>query len=593
MSDLNTTTISRKALLEQERLPRGSDLRSAKRSSGPTVFFAIVGLFPVLGIFGLLALVLSLSVRENGSPSGEITWQNFQQVFSNPQLVEVIGNTVLHITVTVLIALVIGTALAVFIERTDFGFSRLINSFTLLRILIPGFFTAMGWLFLAHPRIGVFNIWLEDLFGLESAVFNVTTVVGMGFVEGLSLAGLVFLMVSGSLRNMDSSLEESARTAGASSFTVIRKITLPLIKPALVSSVMFVGTIALSALDVPLVLGLASRTYVFTSFLYISATPDAGAANYGPAATFSTVLVVLAILLSLWYTRVISAGNKYRVLGGKGHRPVRARLSRKARFGISTFVVAYFLLSMVLPMIMVVWASLLKYLQPPSATALSALTFDNYLNLNLDTLARSFQNTAILGLLAPTLAIVMSLAIAMVVIRSRLRFRFVYDFGAFMPQAIPTTIFALSASIVVMYLLKGFGYGTIGLVVVVSALTSIPLASRMINAAVLQIHPELEEAGQMSGANPWQVLWRVTLPLLRPTLLFGWLWIALLAMRDLTLPAMLAGPGGSTLSLTAWTMFNAGQTGPASALTVIMVLAMSPIVILYMLLTRKNEGVSL
>ncbi|MGV2985047.1 ABC transporter permease [Microbacterium sp. AGC85] len=587
----DTTTISQEALREQERLLRGTELKPERRSTAVTRFFIVVAMFPVVGIMGLLLVVFSLSIRENGTPSGAFTLQNYAALVTDPALLEVALNTALYIAITALIALTLGTVLALIVERTDFGLTRTVNGLVLLRILIPSFFTAMGWLFLLHPRIGALNIWIMDLFGLEEAPFDVSTVAGMGFVEGLSLSGLVFMMVSGSLRNMDGSLEESARTAGANTLTVIRRVTLPLVTPALLSSFMFVSTIALSALDVPLVLGLANRTLVFSTFLYLQANPAGGVTDYGVSTAFSAVLIVAAIGLSLWYMRVLRSGSKYQVLSGKGYRPARNRLSLSGRVAAGVFVLAYFLLSMVLPLLMVIWASLLKYLRPPSIEALGSITLANYQQLNWDSLIRGFMNTLHLAIVAPTLAVAVSVAISFIVIRTRLRARFAFDLAAFFPQAVPTTIFALSAMITVVYFFKGWLYGSIMLIAIVLALVQVPFANRNISAALMQIHPELEESARMSGGTVRQVLLRVTLPLLMPTILYSWLWLALLAMRDLTVPALLATPDSAPLALVSWSLFQGGAMGSASAVTLIMIVAMSPVVAVYLVLTRKNGSV--
>ncbi|MFT4214978.1 MAG: iron ABC transporter permease [Microbacterium sp.] len=588
----DTTTISQEALRAQERLLRGSDLKPERRSSALTRFFIVVALFPVVGIVGLLLVILSLGFREEGTPTGAITAQNYAALFTDPAMAEVVLNTVVYVLVASGIALVLGTVLALIVERTDFGMTRTVTGLILMRILIPSFFTAMGWLFLLHPRIGAVNIWLKDLLGATEAPFDITSIVGMGFVEGLSLSGLVFMMVSGSLRNMDGSLEESARTAGASALTVVRRVTLPLVTPALLSSFMFVSTISISSLDVPLVLGLANRKLVFSSYLYLQANPSGGVTDYGVSAAFSSVLIVLAIGLSFWYMQVLRSGSRYRVLSGKGYRPIRNRLRPGWRIVAGAYVVGYFVLSMFLPLLMVVWVSLLRYLQPPSIEALKNITLENYQNLNWDTLIRGFGNTLELAVIAPTIAGGVSIAISYILIRTRLRSRFAIDLAAFFPQAVPTTIFALSAMVTVMYFLRGWMYGSIVLIAVVIGLVQIPLANRNFSAALLQVHPELEEAARMSGAGAWQVFGRITLPLLLPTVLSSWLWIALLSMRDLTVAALLATPESSPLALVSWSLFQGGAMGSASAVTLIMILAMSPIVAIYLIVTRKNESLS-
>ncbi|WP_240489902.1 ABC transporter permease [Actinomadura atramentaria] len=546
---------------------------------------------PSIAIVGLLGLVVYLAFRAHGTPGGALTVGNFTSLFGDAEVWSVVRNTVVYVVVTVAVALFFGTALALLVERTDFGWARTISTAMVLRILIPGFFTAMGWIFLFHPRIGAVNQWLVEWFHLGGAPVNITSLVGMGFVEGLSLSALVFGMVSASLSGLDGSLEEAARASGAGPLTVLRRVTLPLVLPGILGAGLFAGTIAVSALDIPLIMGLANRTYVFSSYLYVATNPTSGTPEYGVPAAFSAVMIVLGVGFTLWYQRVLRAGRKYQVVAGKGHRPARIRLGRW-RWLAWLFVLGYFLWSTILPMLMVVWMSLLPFVQKPSAAAFKIVSLDNYQQLDWSFVERGLLTTVKLMVLAPTAAVLMSLAFSFVVVRARHRFRMLYDLVAFLPQAVPTTVFAFGAMIAALYWTRGwYGlYGTLALLVAVTALTQIAFGTRMFNAGLLQIHIELEEAAAMSGASTWTAIRRVTFPLLRPVVTYTWLWLALLSLRDLTVPTLIGGQDTLTLSVASWTLFNSGQVGASSALTLLMILFMTPVVVLFLLLTRKNEG---
>ncbi|MCP2338957.1 ABC transporter permease [Actinomadura rupiterrae] len=546
---------------------------------------------PAAAIVGMLALVAYLGFREHGEPGGALTFANYRALFGDAQIWQVVTNTIVYVLVALAVALVLGTALALLVERTDFGWERTINTAMVLRILIPGFFTAMGWIFLFHPRIGAVNQWLMEAFGLSRAPVNIVSLVGMGFVEGLALSALVFAMVSGSLRGLDGSLEEAARASGAGPWRVLRRVTLPLVFPGLLGAGLFAGTIAVSSLDIPLIMGLANRTYVFSSYLYVATNSSAGRPEYGVPAAFSAVMIVLGLAFSLWYQRTLRAGRKYQVVAGKSRRPSQIRLGRW-RWVAWLLVAGYFLWSTVLPMLMVVWVSLLPFVQKPSAQAFQVVSFDNYRNLDWAFVLRGLATTAKVMVLAPTLAVVLSLMFSYVVVRARTRFRYVYDLVAFLPQAVPSSIFAFGAMTAALYWTRGwYGlYGTLVLMVCVMALVQLAFGTRMFNAGLLQIHIELEESAAMSGASTWTAVRRITLPLLRPVLTYTWLWLALLSLRDLTVPALLGSRDTLTLSVASWTLFNSGQVGPSSALTLLMICFMAPVVVLFLLLTRKNEG---
>ncbi|WP_018658433.1 ABC transporter permease [Actinomadura flavalba] len=571
--------------------PEPPDTRPSRRRPGALGVLTALISIPALCVVGLLALVGYLGFRVQGSPDGAFTLGNYRALFGNAQVWDVVQNTVVYVGVTLVVALFFGTAIALLVERTDFGWERTIGTIMVLRLLIPGFFTAMGWIFLFHPRIGAINQWAMDGLGLASAPINIVSLVGMGVVEGLALSALVFTMVSSGLRSLDGSLEEAARASGARPWTVLRRVTLPLIYPSLLGAGLFAGTIAISSLDIPLIMGLSNRIYVFSSYLYVATNPSAGQPEYGVPAAFSAVMILLALGFSLWYQRTLRAGRKYQVVSGKGYRPARVRLGRW-RWAAWLLVGGYVLWSIVLPMLMVVWISLLPFVQKPSAAAMNVVSLDNYANLDWSFVGRGLTTSIKLMVLAPTLAVLMSLAFAFVVVRSRSRGRFVYDLVAFLPQAVPSTVFAFGAMIAALYWTQGwYGlYGTLTLLVVVTALIQLAFGTRMFNAGLLQIHTELEEAAAMSGASTWTAVRRITLPLLRPVVTYTWLWLALLSLRDLTVPTLIGGQDTLTLSVASWTLFNTGQVGASSALTLLMIGLMTPVVVLFLLLTRKNEG---
>ncbi|MDQ6945607.1 MAG: ABC transporter permease subunit, partial [Actinomycetota bacterium] len=217
---------------------------------------------------------------------------------------------------------------------------------------------------------------------------------------------------------------------------------------------------------------------------------------------------------------------------------------------------------------------------------------NNFKSLDWDYVLRGVSTTVKLMVLTPTIAVVVSLLFSLVVVRSRLRFRLVYDVVAFLPQAVPQLIFGFGALIAALYWSPAsFNlYGTLLLLVVVMALLQLPFGTRMFNSGLLQLHTELEEAAGMSGATPWATFRRITLPLLRPVVAYTWLWLSLLSFRDLTIPTVVGSRDTLTLSVVSWTMYNTGRVGAASAVTIMMVLAMLPGVILFLLVTRTRPA---
>jgi len=189
-------------------------------------------------ILAHLAVILWLSVIE-GSPGAAVhsySWKNYQEVFTDGRTVDVLINTIGFSVVSLLVALVFGLPAAWLVERTDLRGKTLLYTLMTIGMLIPGFAAAMGWLFLMHPRIGLLNVWAKQLFGLDNSPFDIASVVGMGWVQGLNLAPLAFIMTAAVFRAMDPALEEAAQTSRANWLRTMWRVTLPLAWPGIMAA---------------------------------------------------------------------------------------------------------------------------------------------------------------------------------------------------------------------------------------------------------------------------------------------------------------------------------------------------------------------
>jgi iron(III) transport system permease protein len=299
-------------------------------------------------------------------------------------------------------------------------------------------------------------------------------------------------------------------------------------------------------------------------------------------------MVVIALLLSWWYSRVLRQSRRYQIVSGKAYRPRLVALGRW-RFLAWGFIAFYFVIAKLLPLAMMVWASLLPYFQPFSAKAIAALSFNNYLHLNWPLLLRGLMNTAILMVTVPAFALAMSMIFSWVVLRTRSRLRVVFDFIAFLPHAVPSTIFAFVA-LVFALALSGDVFdlsGSLLLIVIVIAVVMLSFGSRITNSALIQIHTELEEAASIAGASLLGTLRRIVIPLVLPALLFGWLWIALLTFREMTIPMILFSAENITYSVAIWSLWYSGSFDAAAAANLVMMAMLLPLVVLYLRYARK------
>ena len=561
---------------------------AGKADALPRVMFGATIAMSVI-IIACLGIVFWISFIE-GEPDAEYvyTLRNYVSVTLDSRTYEVLWNTLGFAFCSLAVAFFFGIPAAWLVERTNLPGKTIVFTLMTIGLLMPGFAAAMGWLFLMHPRIGLLNTFLIGALGLAEAPFDISSILGMGWVQGLNLAPLSFIMTAAVFRAMDPALEESAQMSGARASRVMGAITLPLAWPGILAAGIYIFTIGFAAFDVPAILGWGNRIFTFSTFLYLLTSPQDVLPQYGLAAALSGVIVVLAGLMGWWYAHMQQRARRYAVITGKAYRPRMTDLGRWT--GIAWgFLATYFVLSKLVPILLVIWASLLPYFMFPGKDAFAQMSFAQYLTLPWPLALNGLTNTAILMVLTPTITLLLSICFSWVVLRSRLPGRSLYDFIAFLPHAVPNIVFGVGVILLTLYVLQTVLpiYGTIWVLLLVFIVARVSYGTRMTNSGMIQIHSELEESAQMSGATTFATFREVVVPLLSPTLIYAWLWIALLVFRELTLAVILTTPRNMTLPVVIWTTWLGGGLGQASALVVVMLALMIPLVVLYWFVTGR------
>jgi iron(III) transport system permease protein len=434
---------------------------------------------------------------------------------------------------------------------------------------MPGLLTAIAWVFLASPEIGLLNRVYRDATGSGQPIFDIYSLAGMAWVMGLDTFPLVYLTMVGTLRSMDPALEEAAFMAGRSVWQTLLKVTFPLMRPALLASLILVLIFSVESFEVPLIIGLPRRLYVLSTEIYFksSRTP----VDFGLAAAFGVLLLVLALALLLTYQRLVRNVSAYMTVSGKAFRPRVIRLG-PWRWVASALGLLTLLLAVVLPGLVLLWASFLRFFQPPSPAAFRALGTANYERvLTNPTVQEGLRNSLLLGIGSATIVALMAALIAWIVYRTHVPGREVLDWLAFAPRAVPAVLFAVS--MLWLYLTLPLPiYGTLLIILLAYITRYLPIAMRIVAAGVVQIHSELEEAAYAAGA-PWTSMFRrVLLPLLRPVLLTTWIWVAVHSFRELSISAILAAPGSRTVAVAIYELWSEGSLGLIAAFSILVLL---------------------
>jgi len=547
----------------------------------------------LLPVVALLLLVFWMGFWQNGPGEPIVyTLAHYKKILSDSFTYKTLLNTFGFASTTVIVSLFFAIPVAWLVERTDLPAKELVFTFMAIGALVPTFFTAMGWVFLLHPRIGVVNRLFVDAFDLAQGPFNIASIIGMGWVEGLGLSSIAFIMIVATYRAMDPALEEAGRVHGLKMWKTLRYVTLPLTFPGILAAAIYIFTIGLSAFEVPAIIGMSNKIFTFSTFIFYKMQPLEELPNYGVAGAVSSLLVVLALLLSWWYFRVLRYSSRYAVVTGKGYRPKLVELGPRGRLCAWSFLGFFFLVAKLLPFLLLVWAALLQYFQPPSLAALSQLSLRNFYGLPWQLLLAGAKNTLLLMVLVPTLTLMLCLAISWVILRSQLRWRVLFDALAFLPHAVPSIILAIAAVFAALFLLRDFLplYGTLSILVLVYTVSRISFATRIINNSLAQIHPELEEAAFAGGLRILQVMRKILLPLLKPALVYAWLWMALLCYRELTMASVLVtNQNNVTLPMIVWGLWLGGSLNQAAAANLVILVFMLPALLLYLTFGRRSR----
>jgi iron(III) transport system permease protein len=551
-------------------------------------WFIIGGVVLVVAWLALVPLVFLLWQSVMTPAAGDIpaglTFGNYVRAFTDSNILPLFLNSVTFASGTSVLALCIGTLFAWLNERTNTPFKMMFYAASIVPLVIPSILFTVSWIMMLSPQIGLFNLILKNTFGLSEPVFDIYSMGGMIWVEGLHYSPIAFLLMSAAFRSMDPSLEESALMSGASLRQIMFRITLKLVWPALIASFFILFIRSIESFEVPALLGMPVGIEVFTSSIYeaIREYPS----NVGLASAYAIALLAIASFGIYFQSRLSNQGSKYSTVTGKGFRPRPFDLG-PWRVPAAILIVVYMVLVIVLPFLVLLWSSLNKYYSVPSWAGLSRLSFDAYVKvLNYPTVGQAVWNSALLSIGAATTIMLITAVICWIVIRTKLPARWLLDNLASLPMVFPGLVLGLSVMICYLYLDIGI-YGTTWIIFIAYVTRFMPYGIRYNTTSMLQIHKDLEESAAMSGASWSQSFVRIVLPLLKPGLLAGWIYIVVVSIRELSSSVLLYSPGSEVVSIVIWELWQNGQYVELSAFGVMMILVLFVVVMLAQLLGRR------
>lgn len=460
---------------------------------------------------------------------------------------------------------IVGTFYAWLLGRSDIPAKGLMRALFNIPYMFPPFLGAMAWDLLLNGRSGYLNKLLVSVFGLSSAPVNINTLGGIVFVELSYYFPFVFMQVVSALERMDPTLEECARIAGAKQLTVIRKITLPLVVPAISAGALLILTTSLAHFGVPSILGFSQGIYTLPTKIY-SVISRAGGSFEGirQGAALSIMLVVVVFTALVIQKKILSSGS-YDIIKGKSMRPTLIKL-RGARIPLLILCIATLIVIVIVPLVMIFLVSLVKAYGLPLIP--ENFTLQNYRRIfaasgTID----SVKNSLFVSIAAGIICMFLGTLIAYVVQKIRPRGKEVLEVMSVLPYSLPGTVLAIGVILAWSGAIGGISlYNTIWIILVAYIARYLSFSMKSSSAALLQVHPSLEEAARTCGASHMESLTDVTLPLIRPAMVSGFFLIFLPAMREVTTSILLYGPYTRTLGVQIYSLRDAGMIPQAAAL---------------------------
>jgi iron(III) transport system permease protein len=497
------------------------------------------------------------------APSGtafSLTARNLERVLSEEIYWTALANTLLVGGGAALGATVIGTALAWIFVRTDTPGRGVLEQISQIPIFIPPFVGAVAWALLFAPRVGAGNRILAAI-GVPLQ-FDIYTRVGMLLVMSIYLAPYVMMMVAAAMRGVDPSLEEAAQVSGLSRWRTALQVTVPLLSPAILSGAVIAFTIAVGLFGTPVVIGWSRQILLLTSRIWIST--QAVPPDYGVTAVLSLYLILLSILATAAQRHVL-ANRSFITITGKGYRPRPINLGPWMFITLAVAVI-YVVLTILAPLVVLIAAALSTY------TWSGRYSLDNvWTALDSEDVWLTLKNSLYISIVSATLATVIGIAISWIVNRTRFKARRLLEYFVLLPIAVPGIAFGIGVMLTwINSSLPVYGTALIIMFAFVGRFTA--YAVRSISSSLVQLHPELEESARIFGYGPFRTFARISLPLILPSVLAGWVLLFSFFITELSMVILLYSASNRMFSVLAFEIWNVGDFSKLAALSLLQTL---------------------
>ena len=526
------------------------------------VIAAIVIFMLIFQVFPLLYLIFRACFS-----GGSFSLEAFKRVYSYPLNWSALRNTLVTGSLSMVFGVLIAFPLAWLVGRTNLYGKKFFRTLFVMTYMVPPYVGAMAWLRLLNPSVGNLNVFIQKLFGLSKAPFNIYSVGGLVWVLTTFYYPYAFITISRAMEKMDPSLEEASRISGASPLKTLLTVTMPMMAPSIVAAALLVFVSAASCYGIPSIIGAPGQVHTVTTriidFVYIGSQD-----GLTDATTMAVFLMIVANIV-LYVSTFVVGRKQYITVSGKSTRPNIVDLGRWRVF-FTVLISAFAFVIVILPFLTVAATSITVNMGNPLGPG--NITFRYWERIfTRKAILQSAWNSVSSGAIAATAGILISCVMAYFLIRTRVKGRRIPDFLITLGSGTPSVVIALA---LIMTMSGRFGiniYNTLTIMIIAYMIKYLLMGMRTVVSAMSQIHPSLEEASQISGA-PWlRVFKDVTIPLIAPSVVAGWFLIFMPSFYELTMSTLLYSTDTKTLGYELFTYqtYHSQQTASALATAIL------------------------
>ena len=497
---------------------------------------------------------------------GRLDFYHAWDILRNSENVTMIGNSLLLGILVVIVSTVIAAPLAYLFSRTQFARYKVFDIIFMIPFMTPPYVASIRWILFMQKK-GLLQQLIPAAAGSENIFFSLG---GLVLVMSLHVFPFMLTMLKNAMRNIPSSLEEAGAVFGAGFTSRLRKIFLPLLSGNYAIGALLVFVKTLSEYGTPATLGKRIGFEVFTTEIHRHAT--VAPVDFGGSATLSSVLV--GICLCMWMLQnYITNRKSYHLVSGKGNRTNLQKLPMSACTVAWGYIILVILVAIGVPYFSVISTSFINL--RGYGLAPGNFTWAHYIELFTDNTkgVSALKNSLFLAVTSATICAILGTLIAVTVRKTKSGFGKVVEAIALLPEMLPGIVLVIGIMLFwnqIYHILPL--YNTMGILILAYVVLFLPYTVQYVTSSFTQVNENLNSAGRVFGGTPRYVLLHITLPLIRPGVVTGFMMTFIIAFRELVTASLIAPPNTLVVSTYIMREFEQGSVSVGMAMAVLCVL---------------------